>query len=131
MKNVNTKLEERIISLEKNQARSQQYSRRNDTELSGIPNDIPENNLEKVVIDICHDSALEIEPKDIEGCLRLPVCKYSRDSNERVIVKFVKRKHPEALLRNKKSISSKDFSQLNVHGKVFVSVSLSPYYRYI
>ena len=131
VKNVNTKLQERIISLEKNQAKFEQYGRRNNTELSGIPNDIPENNLEKVVVDTCHDSGLEIEPKDIEGCHRLPVSRYSRDSNKRVIIKFVNRKHPETLLRNKKTISSKDFSHLNVHGKVFVSVSLCPYYWYI
>ena len=79
VKNVNAKLEERIISLEKSQAKSEQYSRRNNIELSGIPNDIPEDNLEKVVIDICHDSDVEIEPKDIEGCHRLPVSRYSRD----------------------------------------------------
>ena len=72
-KNVNRKLEERITSLEKNQAKSKQYSRRNNIELSGIPNDIPENNLQKVIVDICHDSGLEIEPKDIKGCHRLPV----------------------------------------------------------
>ena len=126
VKNVNTKLEERIISLEKNQAKSEQYSRCNNTELSGIPNDVPEDNLEKVLIDMCHNSGLEIDPKDIEGCHRLPVSRYSRDSNKRVIVKFVNRKHPEALLRNKKSIGSKDFSHLNVHDKVFVSVSLCP-----
>ena len=60
VKNVNTKLEERIITLEKNQSKSEQYSRRNNIELYGIPNDIPENNLEKVVIDICHNSGLEI-----------------------------------------------------------------------
>ena len=73
VKNVNRKLEERITSLEKNQTKSKQYSRRNNIELSGIPNDIPESNLQKVVVDICHDSSLEIEPKDIEGCHRLPV----------------------------------------------------------
>ena len=89
MKNVNTKLEERIISLEKNQSKSEQYSRRNNIELYGIPNDIPKNNLEKVVIDICHNSGLEIDPKDIEGCHHLPVSRYSRDSNKRVNRKFV------------------------------------------
>ena len=47
--NVNAKLEEWIISLEKSQAKSEQYSRHNNI---GIPNDIPEDNLEKVVIDI-------------------------------------------------------------------------------
>ena len=118
-------------ALNKSQAKSEQYSQHNNIELSGIPNDIPEDNLEKVVIDICHDSDVEIEPKDIEGCHRLPASRYSRDSNKRVIVKFVNRKHPEAMLRNKRSISNKDFSHLNVHGKVFVSVSLCPYYRYI
>ena len=40
VKNVNTKLEEPIISLEKNQAKSGQQSRCNDIELSCIPNDI-------------------------------------------------------------------------------------------
>ena len=129
VKNVNAKLEERIISLEKSQAKSEQYSRRNYIELSGIPNDIPENNLEKVLIDICHDSDVEVEPKDIEGFHRLPVSRFSKDSNKSVILKFVDTKHPEAMLRNKKSISNKDFSHLNVHGKVFVSVSLCPHYR--
>ena len=60
-------------------------------------NDMPEDNLEKVLIEICHDSGLEIEPKDIERCHHLPVSRYSRDSNKGVIVKFVNRKHPEAL----------------------------------
>ena len=73
MKNVNTKLEERIIGLEKNQAKSEPYSGCNNNELSGIPNNIPEDNLKKVMIGTCHDSGLEIEPKDIKGCHRLPV----------------------------------------------------------
>ena len=64
-------------------------------------NDIPEDNLEKVVIDICHDSDVEIEPKDIERCHHLPVSRYNRDSNKRIIAKFVNRKHPEAMLRKK------------------------------
>ena len=101
-------------ALKKVKPKSELYSWHNNIELSGIPNDIPEDNLEKVVIDICHDSDVEIEPKDIEGCHRLPVSRYSRDSNKSVIVKFVNRKHPEAMLRNKRSISNKDFSHLNV-----------------
>ena len=59
------KLEEQIISLEKIQAKSEQYSWSNNIKLSGILNDIPEDHFEKVVIDICHDSSAEIEPKDI------------------------------------------------------------------
>ena len=44
VKIVNTKLEERIISLEKNLAKSEQYTRHNNIELSGIPSDISEDN---------------------------------------------------------------------------------------
>ena len=85
----------------------------------------------KVVIDISHKSCLEIELKHFKGCHCLPISRNSRDSNKRVITNLVNRKHPEALLQNKMTISSKDFSHLNVHGKVFVSVSLSPHYQYI
>ena len=92
VKNLNAKLEERIIRLEKNQAKSEQYSWRNNIELFGILNDVPEEswrNLEKIVIDICYDSDLEVEPNDIEGCHRLTASRYSRGSNKTVIVKFV------------------------------------------
>ena len=61
-------------------------------ELFGILNDVPEEswrNLEKIVIDICYDSDLEVEPNDIEGCHRLTASRYSRGSNKTVIVKFV------------------------------------------
>ena len=44
-KNVNSRLEERIINLEKNQAKGEKYSRRN-AELSGIPNSIFDEDLE-------------------------------------------------------------------------------------
>ena len=63
-----------------------------------ISHDVPEYNLETVVTDIWHNSRLEIEPKDIKGCHCLPVSRYSRDSNKRVTIKFIKRKCPEALL---------------------------------
>ena len=53
LKNVNTEMEERIISLD----------RRNNTELSGIPNNTPEDKLEKVVIDICHNSVWKLNQK--------------------------------------------------------------------
>ena len=48
-----------------------------------------------------------------------------------MIAKFVNWKHLEALLRDKKRISNKSFNHLNVPNKVFVSVSVCPYYRQI
>ena len=91
VRNVNCKLEDKIVYLEKNQAKWEQYSCRKNVEISGIPNTIPDNDLENTVISICRDSGVEIDPKDIEGCHRLPLSRNSRGQDKRVIVKFVNR----------------------------------------
>ena len=46
VKNINTLLEKHIAELEKSQAEVEQYSRRNNVEISGIPHEILDNNLE-------------------------------------------------------------------------------------
>ena len=60
VKKVNTLLEKRVIELEKSQAKAEQYSRRNNVEISGIPHEILDNNLEDKVIDICKDAGIKI-----------------------------------------------------------------------
>ena len=50
--------------------------------------------------------------------------------SDTVIIKNANRKLEEKM-RGKKRISSKSFNHLNVPKKVFVSLSLCPYYRYI
>ena len=46
-------------------------------ELSSIPNDIPDNQLENKVIQICRESGVEVDQNDIGGCHRLPVSRYN------------------------------------------------------
>ena len=48
-----------------------------------------------------------------------------------MIVEFVNQKHSEPLLYKKKSISSRGFSNIHISSKIFVSVSLCPYYQFI
>ena len=124
VKNVNVNLENRIVNLEKLQAKAGQYNRRNNVEISGILNKIPDDDLENHVIESCKNSNIIINSADIEGCRhRLPLGRNSTTDNKRVIVKFVNRKHFELMLRSKKSISSKS--------KVHITNSLCPYCRYI
>ena len=52
VKKSNTLLEKCVIELEKSQAKVEQYSRRNNVEISGMPHEILDNNLEDKVIDI-------------------------------------------------------------------------------
>ena len=122
VKNVNVNLENQIVNLEKLKAKAEQYNRRNNVEISGISNEIPDDDLENHVIEICKNSNI-INPADTEGCHRLPLDRNSTTDNKRVILKFVNRKHFELMLRSKKSISS--------NSKVYINNSLCPYYRYI
>ena len=46
--------------------------------ITGIPNSIPDDDLENTVIGICKDSGVKIDPKDIEGCHSLPLSRNSR-----------------------------------------------------
>ena len=124
VKNVNVNLENRIVNLEKLQAKAGQYNRRNNVEISGILNKIPDDDLENHVIESCKNSNIIINSADIEGCRhRLPLGRNSTTDNKRVIVKSINRKQSELMLRSKKSISSKS--------KVYINHSLCPYYRYI
>ena len=53
VKNVNHKLEEKIVYLEKKkkkQVKGEQYSRRNNIEKPSIPNSIPDEDIENTVV---------------------------------------------------------------------------------
>ena len=118
VRNVNQNLQNRIINLEKQWCKSERYNRRNNVKISGISNEVSDQNLEETVIGICKDSGIDVNSLDIEVCHRLPFGKNATNTNKRVIVKFVNRKHSEAMLQRKKDIIKKS--------KVFVSLRYVP-----
>ena len=73
IKNVNSILENRVVNLEKQLSKNEQYGRRNNVEISGISNQIPDQDLEENILKICKDSDINISPMDTEGCHRLPI----------------------------------------------------------
>ena len=74
VKNVTHKLEEKMAYLKKKkQAKGEQYSCRSNIEISGISNSIHDDHHENTVVSICKDSGVEIDPKNIEVCHRLPL----------------------------------------------------------
>ena len=123
VRNVSQNLQNRIINLEKQQFKSERYNRCKNVEISGISNEVSDQNLEEIVIGICKDYKIEVNSLDIEGCHRLPLGRNAISTNKSVNVKFVNRKHSEAMLQRKKDIIKKR--------KVFVSHLLCPYYRFL
>ena len=58
VKKVNTLLDKRATEFENSQAKAEQYSRRNNVEISGMPHEILDINLEDKVINICKDAGI-------------------------------------------------------------------------
>ena len=114
-------MEDRVTELEKQNNQIDQYSRRNNIEISGVPPEVTNNQLEEKVIDILKAIDVEITSKDIEACHRLG--KKQKD----VIVRVVNRKHCLQALRNKKKLMSVDKKALGIpNARLFLSENLTP-----
>ena len=96
--NVNTLHTTHAPELEKQQAKTRQYSRRNNVEISGISNQVSDENLERKVINICKEAGKDLKPSDMKRWHRLPSGCINTSRNIHVIVKFMNRKHSKAML---------------------------------
>ena len=102
-----------------------QYSRRKCCEVVGIP-DIAQNNmLEDKVLTIFKKIGSEVSPRDIEACHRL------KKDNDRVIVKFSRRKDCEQIMSVKKDLKHLKMQEVGLPGNrsIFINTSLCPYYH--
>ena len=93
VRNVNQNLQSRIVNFEKQQSKWEQYNRRNNAEISGISNEVSDQNLRQTVIGMCEDSGIDVNTLDNEVCHRLPLGRNATSTTKRVIVTFFKRKH--------------------------------------
>ena len=98
-RNVNSKLSERLLTMERRCYANEQYSRRECLETSGIPASVADKNLESKVLEILEEIDVAIDPALVEGCHCLP----SKGSSKKVIVKLNCRKDIHRILSNKKT----------------------------
>ena len=105
-----------------------QYIRRNNIEISGIP-ELFNENLEEKVIDICKEYDVHVNFDDIEACHRLPKNKRHKDLPPVTIVRFVNRRKAESLLKNKNKNVDVEKIGIPIGTKNFFNDNLCPYYR--
>ena len=115
-----------------------QYQRRNNIELSGIPHEL-DDNLEEVCIDIINsiikepgkpgnDNEDDIGPYDIEACHRLRT--YNKDGTRNTIIRFTNRKLCDDIFKNKKRIKDLNNDDLGTAvDNIYVNENLSQYYK--
>ena len=89
-------LEDKILRMEIAKNNHDQYTRRNNIEIQGIPARVKDEHLENKVIDIFRCLKISIDPSDIEDCHRL-----GNSTPKNTIDRFVNRKFGKKVLEGK------------------------------
>ena len=96
-RNVNSKLIERLLTMERRCYANEQYSRGECAEISGILASVADKDLESKVLEILEEIDVSIDPTLVEDCHHLP----SKVSSMKVIVKLNRCKDIHKILPNK------------------------------
>ena len=110
-------LENKIEIIESDHNALEQYGRRNNIEITGIPNSVSDQNLEKEVVDILKEINVVVSANDIEACHRMGPPK---NESKKTIVRFVNRKHAKKALINRKNLRN-----ITAQKNVFINENLT------
>ena len=123
VRNVNSKLVERVVAIARKCWENAQYSWRDTLEVIGIPMSVRDNVLEQKVCDVIQEIGVDIYDRDIQACHRLK-------DKDRTIVKFTNRKDCLRILRVKRQLKGLDPAAVDLPEgtKIFINESLCPYY---
>ena len=111
-----------MCDLEKASNKQDQYTRRNNLEILGIPVDVKDEQLEQKVIDIFSHLNINISKPDIEECHRL--------GKSNTFVRFVSRKVWKDALKEKFEVNRHiNYSKcgFKMQNKLFACENLTPY----
>ena len=126
-RNVNDKLSDKLTVLERKCHANEQYSRRECLEISGIPAEVGDKDIEKKVLEVLDAIGAPVNTDLVEDCHRIP----SKGSPKKVILKLSRRKDSRRVLLNKKKLKQLKPESLNLPAsvKIYINESLCPYYK--
>ena len=101
----------------------QSYSRRENIEIRGIPDNIKQNDLELYVVKILNKIGVGVNSYGIAACHRL---KSRKNQYQNVIVRFINRKHAIKSIENSYKLQISNFSN---DRKKFIYENLCPYFK--
>ena len=126
LKEDNVKLKSDVKRLNDRLEDLEQYGRRNNVEIQGIPEARGENLLHTITT-LGVKMGCKIEASDVDVVHRLPA---RNQEHKPIIVKFVRRTVKLDLLNNRSrlaQVTSQDFDSTSTGNKVYVNENLTPY----
>ena len=123
--NVNNILCKQIVSGERQCGKNAQYSRRECVEVVGLPLSIAHDQPENTTCRVLQHTGANITNEKTESCHRL------NKNADRTIVKFLRRKDCEQVMRVKSELKKLKPADLDlpVRTKLYINESFCPYYR--
>ena len=117
----NEALKNGLIALESKQIQINQYDRLENVEFVGIPTEVEEEKLEETVIGIAGSIGVDLTPRDISACHRMP-------RGEDTIIRLVNRKDADSLLANASKLKGMDLSAVlgPSHPNIYINPNLCP-----
>ena len=118
-------LENKNVSFEMIGNHLEQYGRRNNLEITGIPDDVSEKYLEEKVIQVLSEIQVNVSSSDIEACNRIGK---SKNSSKKTIVRFVNRKYAKKALINRKGLMNicKFSLSMSSSDNIYINENLTP-----
>ena len=115
-------LEDALVNNEIKINNADQYSRRNNIVIQGIPESVKSKDLEDKIINVLDKVNAKVTKNHIEACHRL-------GDSRKTIVRFVNRKYSFEALKNKKILMSVDLTSIGLdkNTNLFLSLNLSNY----
>ena len=118
-------LENKVMPLEINGNHLEQYGKRNNLEITGIPDDVSDENLEEKVIQVLSEIQVNVSSSDVEACHRIGK---SKNSPKKALARFINRKHTKKALINRKGLININKSSLSLSSSdnIFINENLTP-----
>ena len=98
-----SKLEDKVVSLESSVSQVEQYGRRNNVVISGISDDVADDDFEDAVNSIMEDVDVIVQNGNIEACLRIGKSD-QKTFSKKTIVRFINHQYCKKALVNRKNL---------------------------
>ena len=127
--NVNEKLTQQLILIERKWWTNEQYSRRKYFEFSVILESVQNDVFEECISKMFNECDTPVNPANIEACHNLK----SKAKSKKFIIKLSKRKDVFRFLQRKKKLKSVHITNVGLPqwSLVFINQSLCSYYKYL
>ena len=124
-KAVNESLRNQIITLECQCWSNAQYSRWETLEISGIPENTDDGELEGKVFTVLSKLDVNIDPENVEACHWLR----SNKKGKKAILKLSRRKDSDEIRRVRSKLKTTDLKPIGITTLVYINDSLCFYYK--